>query len=152
MKKAARWILAAALVGAVGMQFFNPKLTNPAVGPGDDLMASNAPPPAIATMLHEACYDCHSYETRWPWYGHVAPASWFLSGHVNDAREAMNFSDWPNDDADSARNYLNHIVHQVQSGKMPLRSYTWMHPAARLTDAQRKKLTDWAAKTAAGLK
>ncbi|MGA3180604.1 MAG: heme-binding domain-containing protein [Verrucomicrobiota bacterium] len=152
MKKPVKWIFAAGLAAAAGLQFLNPPLTNPAVAPGDDLMASNAPPAAIAALLRGACYDCHSYETKWPWYGHVAPVSWFLAGHVNDAREAMNFSDWPNDDPQAARKSFSRILRQVQTGRMPLRSYTWMHPASRLTPAQRQELADWAGKTAAALK
>jgi hypothetical protein len=75
-----------------------------------------------------------------------------VAGHVNDAREALNFSEWPNDDPDSARKGWNRIVRQVREGKMPLPSYTWMHPASRLSDAQRKQLTDWAGTAAAQLK
>jgi hypothetical protein len=152
MKKLVKWIVAAGLLAAVGMQFFNPPLENPKVAPDEDFIAVSAPPAEIALLLRHACYDCHSDQTTWPWYSRVAPVSWFVAGHVNDAREAMNFSEWPKDDAESARKGLNRLVRQVQTGKMPLPSYTWMHPASRLTGAQREQLTDWAVKTAAGLK
>jgi len=46
-------------------------------------MATNPPPPEIAAMLHAACYDCHSSETKWPWYSRLAPMSWLIAGDVN---------------------------------------------------------------------
>jgi hypothetical protein len=152
MKKLVKWILGVVLVTAAGLQFFNPALTNPPVQPGRDLMAGNPPPPEITALLHNACYDCHSHETKWPWYSHVAPVSMFMMSDINEGREAMNFSEWPHDNAEGARGLLGHIRKEVEKGKMPLQSYTWMHPAARLTPAQRKALADWAAKTAATLK
>ena len=148
MKRIVKWFLAAVLAAAAVLQFFNPALTNPPVAPGEDMMASNAPPAEVAALLHNACYDCHSYTTVWPWYSHLAPVSWFVNGHVNDAREAINFSVWPHDDAYKVGKRWSKISRRVKDGSMPLASYTWMHPASRLTQEQRKQLSDWAAKEA----
>ena len=79
-----------------------------------------------------ACGDCHSNETRWPWYSHVAPASWLLQNHVEHGREEFNVSRWgigENEGDEAAAN--------VRRRKMPLRSYLWGHPEARLSDAER---------------
>ena len=153
MKKAVKWILGLGLAAAVALQFYHrPDLANPPVEPGKDLMASNAPPAPIAALLHAACYDCHSYETQWPWYSRVAPVSWFVAGHVNDAREAMNFSEWPHDDPSGTGARWSRISRRVADHSMPLPSFAWVHPAARLTDEQRRQLSDWAAKTARALK
>lgn len=140
------------LATAVVLQFFNPALTNPPVAPGKDVMASNAPQAGIAALLHQACYDCHSCATKWPWYSHVAPLSWFVTSHVNEGREAMNFSEWPHDDAYKAAKRWTKISRRVDDGSMPLTSYTWIHPPARLTAEQRKQLSDWSAKMADKLK
>jgi hypothetical protein len=152
MKKVVKWMVGGGLVTAVVLQFFNPALTNPPVEPGRDLMAGHAPPAEIAALLHNACYDCHSYATKWPWYSHLSPVSWFLTSHVNDAREAMNFSEWPHEDAYKAGKRWKKISRRVDDGSMPLTSYTWLHPASRLTGEQRKQLSDWAAKEAESLK
>lgn len=128
----------------VALQFTNPAHSNPPVLTGHDLMVSNSPPPAVAALLKEVCYDCHSYETRWPWYSYVAPFSYPLVGHVNDARDRLNFSDWPHMDPARARKKLKHIADAVDSGEMPLRQYTWLHPRARLDQTQRQLLTEWA--------
>jgi len=152
MKKPVKWMLGGGLATAVVLQFFNPALTNPPVAAGGDLMARNAPPAEIAALLHNACYDCHSYATKWPWYSHVAPVAWFVTGHVNDGREAMNFSEWPHDDGYKAGKRWAKISRRVEEASMPLPSYTWIHPAARLTQEQRKQLSDWARATADKLK
>ena len=125
------------------IQFANPSRTNPPVVPGHDFLSSAKPPPEIATTFRNACYDCHSDETRWPWYSRVAPVSWFVADHVKDGRRHLNFSDWPNDDSLRAVQKLRHVRGQVSSGKMPLDSYTWIHTAARLTATQRDQLVKW---------
>ena len=144
--KICRRIFIGGIVVFLGMQFFNPSLKNPPVIPGHDLMATNPPPPAVARLLREACYDCHSQETRWPWYAHVAPVSWWVVSHINEGREDLDFSAWPHGDAEAAGDHLGHIAHQVQSRRMPLPSYTWlgMHPEARLTLEQRGEILKWA--------
>ena len=88
-------------------------------------------PETRATFVR-ACGDCHSNETRWPWYSHVAPASWYLQYHVEHAREEFNVSRWgigENEGDEAAAN--------VRKREMPLRSYLWGHPEARLSDAER---------------
>jgi lysozyme family protein len=127
------------------MQFFNPSLKNPPVQPGHDLLATNPPPPEVATLLRQACYDCHSNETRWPWYAHVAPVSWWIVGHMKEARDDLNFSEWPHGDTYVAGDQLGRIGEQVQSRKMPLPSYTWlgMHSEARLNEEQRGRILKW---------
>lgn len=146
VKKILQWSAGFAGIAAIGIQFANPSLKNPAVQPGRDLMATNPPPPEVARLIRSACYDCHSYETRWPWYAHVAPVSWWIVGHMKEGREAMNFSEWPHDNPDDAVEYLDEIVRDVQHHKMPLPSYTWMgmHPEAHLTEEQRGRILKWA--------
>src|SRR5206468_7022791 len=127
------------------MQLTNLGHTNPVVTASHGLLSSTNPPPAeISTMLRNACYDCHSYETRLPWYGHVAPVSWWLNSHIADARDVLNFSEWPFNDSQKAARKLNHIGDSVRDGDMPLPSYLKIHKAARLTPQQRDTLSEWA--------
>lgn len=91
--------------------------------------------PATRTLADRACFDCHSNQTRWPWYSFVAPTSWLVQGHVDEGREELNFSAWSGD-AEEARE----VADSVLDGSMPPRSYTWLHPEARLSDAQRNEL------------
>lgn len=141
-----KWFLLAALAVFAALQFTSPPLQNPPVVPGHDLMATKSPPPEVAALLRQACYDCHSNETKWPWYARVAPVSWWVASHINEGRAELNFSEWPHGDAYVAGEQLGRLAHQVQSRKMPLPSYTWlgMHPEARLTEEQRGRILKWA--------
>lgn len=152
-KKIRRWTFGGAVLVFLGMQFFNPSLKNPPVEAGHDLLTTNPPPPAVATLLRQACYDCHSNETKWPWYARVAPVSWWVVGHMKEGREALNFSEWPHGDAYVAGDQLGRIGDLVQSRKMPLPSYTWLglHPEARLTEEQRGRILKWTEQAAQAL-
>jgi hypothetical protein len=150
MKKKLKWIFAALVVCFALLQFTNPPRTNPPVK--NDFIAAANPPPQMATMLHAACYDCHSSETRWPWYSRVAPMSWQIAKDVNDGRDNLNLSDWPSNDPKRAAKKMEDMSEQIGYGEMPLKKYTLIHAGARLTGSQRKELTDWLDTEAAKLK
>jgi hypothetical protein len=150
MKKKLKWLLVALVAVFALLQFANPARTNPPVV--HDLMATNAPPPQVAAILHAACYDCHSHETRWPWYSHVAPMSWLIASDVNEGRTNLNLSDWPADDPKRAAKKLEDMSEKIGYGEMPPRKYTMIHVDARLTESQRKDLTDWLDAEASRLK
>lgn len=135
-----------------GIQFVGPARTNPPTMPGGDLAATNPPPPEVMALLHTACYDCHSHETIWPWYAHVAPASWLVINDVIEGRQHLNFSEWPHQDAERAARKLDHISEVLDDGDMPPTKYTMIHQNARLTPAQRQMLEDWADRTAKQLR
>lgn len=92
-----------------------------------------------------ACFDCHSNQTTWPWYSHVAPFSWIVQSHVDEGREALNFSDW-------SRTYeeAGESADSVLAGEMPPRSYTLAHPNARLSATEQRALADGLAATFGG--
>jgi hypothetical protein len=150
VKKKLKWLFVAPVVVFVLLQFTNPVCTNPPIF--HDLMATNAPPPQVAAILHAACYDCHSHETRWPWYSHVAPMSWLIASDVNEGRTNLNLSDWPADDPKRAAKKLENMSEKIGYGEMPPRKYTMIHVDARLTEGQRKELTDWLDAEASRLK
>lgn len=81
-----------------------------------------------------ACYDCHSNETRWPWYSYIAPFSWLIQNDVEEGRDELNFSTW-DDDGDS-----DDLYETIIEGTMPPTRYRFLHPAARLTDAEVEQL------------
>ena len=144
MKQRVKWIFGGLLILGGLLQFANPTRTNPPVLAGHDLCATNPPPPKVASLLRTACYDCHSHETQWPWYGRVAPVSWWLMDHIQDGRKRVNFSEWPHDNPKKARTRWQNIREVIESGDMPLRSYTWIHTTARLSPGSREELVSWA--------
>lgn len=99
--------------------------------------------PELMEVLRGACYDCHSNETRWPWYGYVAPASWLVAHDVHEAREELNFSEWSLMSGEDAAELREEMWEEVEEGEMPLRKYLWLHPEARLSESQRRVLQAW---------
>jgi Haem-binding domain len=152
MKRLLKWALPAMIIVFALLQFTNPARTNPPLPPGGDIAATNPPPPEITALLHAACYDCHSYETKWPWYSHVAPVSWQVVSDVNDGRERLNFSDWPRALPERAAKRLDRVSEEVGYKDMPPGKYTLIHAEARLTDAQRQQLIHWAEQESEKLK
>lgn len=135
--------------GAVLIQFYGPEATNPGSDPGRALAAHVAVPADTAAILQRACRDCHSNETRWPWYSHVAPVSWFVIDHVNHGRSHFNYSDWARYDPEEADRLLKKSCELVRKGSMPMASYRRMHAQAALTVADVEALCRWSASAAA---
>ena len=150
MKFYLKWIFVALAGLFLLLQFTNPPRTNPPVK--NDFIAAENPPPQTAAMLHAACYDCHSSETRWPWYSHITPMSRLIATDVNEGRANLNLSDWPVNDPRHAAKKLEDMSEQIGYAEMPLKKYTLIHADARLTENQRKELTDWLDGEAARLK
>jgi hypothetical protein len=100
-------------------------------------------PPAVSDVLRRSCYNCHSNETRWPWYSRVAPVSWFLSHHVHEGREKLNFSTWAALIESDRTEIVREIWDEVSEGDMPLRSYLIMHPEAKLSEQALESIRAW---------
>ena len=128
-------------------QFVRPARTNPAEEPGRSLEQHVAVPPEVGEILARACADCHSDRTAWPWYSHLAPASWLVADHVDEGRRRLNFSDWSRYDPSEYADILRHICHEARAGTMPLDSYTLLHPRARLSPRDVQSLCDWTVKS-----
>ena len=140
------------LAGFGLLQFAYPDRTNPAVVSAHNLFAVNPPPAPVATLLRTSCFDCHSDETVWPWYSHIAPLSWLVADDVVKGRARLNFSDWPVGDAGRALRKFGGISDEVDGGDMPLKKYTLIHRNSILTPAQRQLIVDWAEAQAGLLK
>src|SRR5256714_8437452 len=138
-RKRLKWTGMIVVVLFLVAQFVRPDKTNPAVDPERTMQAHVQVAPEVAAIFDRACRDCHSNQTTWPWYSNVAPVSWFVIGHVNDGRRFLNFDDWRPwqrpEPHQATSNLLNAICEWVQRGAMPLDSYIWLHPHAKLSAA-----------------
>ncbi len=124
----------AALVLLLAIQVIPVERDNPPVRVGIPA------PSEVRNVLQRSCYDCHSNTTLWPWYSYVAPISWFVIGHVRDAREDLNLTEWPLLDTAAQQFFLGEMKKQIEGGAMPLKSYLFLHRNARLSDAERGKV------------
>jgi hypothetical protein len=122
----------AAVILLVVIQIFRPARSNPPVDLKREIHANLVVEPAVATVLTRACNDCHSNRTVWPWYSHVAPASWLVVSDVNRGRKALNFSEWGGYPAEDQQKHLSEICKEVSEGEMPNLAYTLMHRHAKL--------------------
>jgi hypothetical protein len=126
------------------IQLVPSKSNNGEVYGANDITHVVAVPDSVKKILEPACFDCHSNHTNYIWYSNVQPVGFWIEHHINEGREELNFSEYKTYKAKRKTRKMQGIVKQLKKGDMPLNSYTWMHPEARLTDAQRQTLIAWA--------
>jgi len=110
----------------------------------NDLFANNEVPENIENLIRTTCYDCHSNETVYPWYSYVAPVSFLISKDTREGRHHLNFSEWEKMDAIEKSEALDDIAEEVEEGEMPMKIYPIMHSDAKLSDADRNAIEEWA--------
>jgi enoyl-[acyl-carrier-protein] reductase (NADH) len=101
-------------------------------------------PLLLEGLLRRACYDCHSHETVWPWYTHIAPISWLLARDVQEGRAELNFSTWNRYSIQQQVKKLKESWKEVSEGGMPPWFYLPIHRDARLSAEDRTLLEQWA--------
>ncbi|NNF34331.1 MAG: heme-binding domain-containing protein [Saprospiraceae bacterium] len=131
------WVALAALII---IQFFRIDKTNPEYDINNDFITIHQPPEDVKLMLKEACYDCHSNESRYPWYTNIAPISFWVKGHIDNGRKHLNFSDWGTFSDKKKDHKIDETIEYVGEGWMPIGSYKIAHSSARLTDEQRQRM------------
>lgn len=133
-----RATVAAIIVVIVGIQFVPVDRSNPPV-------QSEVPAPQpVRDVLKRACYNCHSNETKWPWYAYVAPVSWLVAHDVEEGRQHMNFTEWDKLSPVKQAEHQHGVWKMVQKGDMPPQIYRSAHPESHLSEADRDVLKAWA--------
>ena len=127
------------IVTLILIQFISVDKTNPEVDENLTLKA----PMEVMTLLKQSCYDCHSYETKWPYYSDIAPISFLVSSHVKNARRALNFSKWNEIDKEIKEKRLKRAVITVNNEMMALPSYISAHEEAKLNKKEKEILINW---------
>lgn len=107
-------------------------------------------PLEVKTILKRSCYDCHSNEVNWPWYGYVAPVSWLVAHDVKEGREELNFSEWNKHASDEEMK--DEIVEEISEGEMPLPIYLITHQNASVSQQELATLRQWAGLSATSYK
>jgi len=132
MKKWIGRLLIAAVVVFALIQLipFGHNRTNPPI-----VSEPNWSSPEARALAKEHCFQCHSNETKWPWYSNIAPGSWLIAMDVIEGREKFNFSDWNNNPGE-----IDEMAEVIQSGEMPPIQYWVFHPNSRMNDQQKQEL------------
>jgi hypothetical protein len=126
------------------IQFIPVNKTNPIIS--EDMRASIE----VKNILRNSCYNCHSNETKWPWYSNIAPVSWMIINDVDDARKKMNFSTWDKISFEKKEVLKKDIWDEVQQEDMPPTLYTYVHPEAKLGFPQKNIIKKWITGTGIG--
>lgn len=145
-------ILVALLVLFIILQFFRIDKTNPPVNKGMDFLTIKNTPENIAGKIRASCYDCHSNETKYPWYTNIQPVAWWLKDHIDEGRIKLNFSTFATYEPKRQAHKLHEAVEMVESGEMPMESYLLAHPEAKLTNEERKAVVDYFRKIEADIR
>ncbi len=102
---------------------------------------------AIAEPVHQIfvkkCYDCHSNNTRYPWYTNVQPIGLWMQHHVNEAKEELNFSEFNTYSEKRSNHKLEEISDAINEGWMPLDSYLLIHKDAKVSAEDRDAINAW---------
>ena len=144
MKKAVKLIAIVLAIAFVTIQSYRPDHTNPPIVEAETLEATTTVPENVEKILERSCNDCHSNKTIYPWYSNISPFSWLLADHINEGRRELNFSAWGTYTNKGKRHKLDETCEQVIDSLMPHYQYLWIHRDARLSEADKKILCDWA--------
>ena len=136
------WRVTFALLAAIGIASVSsyPRRLPPT---GEPILAGAIIGADTLVVIKKACLDCHSEQGRYPWYSYVAPVSFLIKHDVAEGRRHLNLSRWHEYSTLHRERSLSEIANQIKDGGMPLPLYTWIHPAARLSDAERTLVFDW---------
>jgi len=93
--------------------------------------------------MKSACYDCHSNNTDYPWYGGIAPVSWWISYQVDQGKHDLNFSEWGSFSENKRSHNINKMIEIMEEKAMPVESYIQTHSKAKLSDEQNDQLIAW---------
>jgi len=137
-------ILLLLLLGLIIIQFIHPR-RNKTAGAQPNYIGNIHPvPDSVRSVLTKACNDCHSNNTRYPWYSYIQPLHWWLDKHVREGKSHLNLDEYNHRPLRYRYHKMEEIVEQVDEKHMPITSYTWTHYDARLSPEERAGLVGWA--------
>ncbi len=142
LKKAA--ITAIVLLAVI--QFFKTK-ENKSVQTSENAITQHYDVPEnIQNILKISCYDCHSNNTNYPWYNKIQPVNWWLADHVNEGKRKLNFDEFNAYSTKKKLHKLDEVIETIRDNEMPLKSYTFIHGDAKLSDSDKQEIETWAKK------
>ena len=101
-------------------------------------------PADVRSIMEKACNDCHTNNSRYPWYYNIQPVGLWMNGHIKEGKEHLNLSEFTDKRLRFQYHKMEEIIEQVKDGHMPISSYKWTHKDAKLTEAEKTKIIEWA--------
>lgn len=141
--KTVKIIAVVLLMAFIGIQFLPKQINKSETISKADFLMVNDVPANIKNKLRTSCYDCHSNNTRYPWYNKIQPVAMFLQNHVVDGKKELNFSEWDSLSVRRKKSKLRSIVNQIKDHEMPLSSYTIIHRDAKFTETEKQEMIKW---------
>ncbi|WP_298903407.1 heme-binding domain-containing protein [uncultured Psychroserpens sp.] len=136
-------ILVVLLIAFIIMQFFGPDKNEGDLTSINAFIADTNPPNDVHEILKNACFDCHSDVTRYPWYNKITPINYWMADHIDHGKGHFDVSSWEGYSLKKKDHKMDELIEMVEAKEMPLPSYTWTHGDAKLSEAQIKAIVDW---------
>lgn len=131
------------IVLLVLIQLYRPSKNELEIESKTNIFVSEMVPQEVQDILKTSCFDCHSNNTVYPWYNNVAPVSWWIDHHVEEAKKELNFDAWGSYSLKRRNHKLEEIKELLVKGEMPLESYLWVHKEAKLNENRINTMVDW---------
>ena len=140
-------ILQVLLIVFIAIQFIQPARNVSGQRLSTDLTKTVAVPDKVLGILQKSCYDCHSNNTKYPWYAGIQPAAWLMASHIKEGKANLNFSEFGAYSNRKQQSKLQAIANSIKDKTMPLWSYSMIHKDAVLSQQNKALLLDWIQKT-----
>lgn len=135
-------IVAILIAGFITIQFFQPE-KNISTDTKNLIFNHEQMPDDVQQVFKNACFDCHTNNTKYLWYHNISPVSWMVNQHVIDGKDELNFSEWGEMDDYDRIGAVEDIRQEIERKTMPLESYIVMHKEAKLSDEERAAVFAW---------
>ncbi len=137
------WLSVIVVAVVLAIQFIPVERNVSTVQPGQSFERTQKVTANVAAILKVSCYDCHSNNTRYPWYSELQPGAYFMAQHIKEGKEELNFDEFNDYSKRRKKAKIKSIISQIEKDEMPLKSYRMMHGNARLSADKKKELLDF---------
>jgi uncharacterized membrane protein YgaE (UPF0421/DUF939 family) len=144
MKKTLLIVIGVLICFILILQLFSPKFENPPV------KAKLEASPEVQKILQDSCYDCHSNETKYPWYASIAPVSFLVAHDIKEGRRKLNFSEWNYSQKKGNKKIADIREEVLEDSEMPPWFYVMMHSKAKMTDQKKEIIRKWSSSMETG--
>lgn len=139
----AKKIVSVILLLFIAIQFIQPAHNKSGQAQPADFAKVYTVPDNVQTILKNACYDCHSNNTHYPWYSNIQPVAWAMANHIKKGKQYLNFSEFGTLTNRRQVSKLKEIVNQIKDNEMPIASYKLMHKNAKLSKEEKSLIIKW---------